>query len=409
MGRVVLRLAALVAAALVAVGVIVGVVATRRLGRRYDAQLPAIARATSGEALARGERLYGTLCSSCHAEPGEIRACGAVLHNFPSSFGTIRSSNLTRDPQQGIGGHTDGEIARMIRHGVRFDGCYSRTMPRLRLLGDEDIAAIIGFLRSGDRRFAACDRSPATGGLSIAGKIALAFLGPGPPQGPGGPFSTATLPVPQRGPTAAYGRYLATAIYGCVACHTDGVAEVEAKLGAPDLLAGGLELPDPRGNAVVSTNLTPDETGIGRWTLADFQRTLKTGIDPTGSVVRSPMPILRSTDAVEIEAIFTYLRSVRAVKRPGRPRQVSPRLTADMPPEEVFATLGCPSCHGTGAPFRDVLLRANGKPAATVADAIRHPERGNPETQMPTFAAILEGPQALALAAWLLPPETGNK
>ena len=413
MGRVALRLAALVAGALIAAGVILGFVATRRLDRRYDAPMPPIIRATSAEELARGERLYRTLCSACHAGPGEIQACGAVLPNFPPSFGAIRSSNLTADPARGIGDRSDGEIARLLRHGVRFDGRYSRTMPRMRSLGDEDIAALLGFLRSGDRRFAACERSPPPGRLSIAGTMALAFLGPRPPRGPDGPFNGAAIPVPERRPTAAYGRYLATAIYGCVACHTDGVAEVETKLDAPDLLAGGFELPDPRGDAVVSTNLTPDATGIGRWTLADFQRTLATGIDPTGSVVRSPMPILRAADAVELEAIFTYLRSVPPVKRAAGGAQPRARWAPAAPPDEAFVTLACASCHGTGAPFRDTLRRVRGKSPAKVAEALRHPEQGNPETQMPTFAAILDPPHALELATWLLegnsPIPTGSQ
>jgi mono/diheme cytochrome c family protein len=402
MGRVVLRLAALLGGALIAAGVILAVVATRRLDRRYDAPLPPIIRATSAGELARGDRLYRTLCSACHTPPGELRACGAVLPNFPASFGTIRSSDLTGDPGRGIGARSDGEIARLLRHGVRFDGRYSRTMPRMRSLGDQDIAALIGFLRSGDRRFATCDKCPVAGRLSIAGKIALAFLGPGPPRGPGGPFNATTIPVPERRPTAADGRYLATAIYGCVACHTDGVGDVESKLGAPDLLAGGLELPDPRGSAVVSTNLTPDETGIGQWTLTEFKSTLATGIDPTGSVVRPPMPILRAADAAELEAIFTYLRSVPPVKRGAAGTRPRAHVAPTTPPDEIFVTLACASCHGTGAPFRDRLRQVRGKSPATVAEAIRYPEQGNPETQMPTFAAILDPPRALSLATWLL-------
>ena len=96
--------------------------------------------------------------------------------------------------------------------------------------------------------------------LSLLGRIALALFGPRPPAGDGD-FDPAPVPVPPRAPSAAYGRYLATAIYGCVGCHTDGLEDVEAKLASPNLLAGGLELPDPRGDRVLSTNLTPDPTG----------------------------------------------------------------------------------------------------------------------------------------------------
>ena len=42
----------------------------------------------------------------------------------------------------------------------------------------------------------------------------------------------------------------------------------------------------------LARNLTPDkETGIGSWTLADFKKTLRTGVNPKGEVLMPPMPI----------------------------------------------------------------------------------------------------------------------
>jgi mono/diheme cytochrome c family protein len=404
MVRVALRLAGVLAGIAVAAAVLLGMIAARRLDHRYHVPTPAITRATSPDEVARGARLYRTACATCHTQPGAAHSCGAAIPNFPTTFGTIVSSNLTRDPARGIGARSDGELARLLRHGVMPDGRYSRTMPRARLLGDQDIAALLGFLRSDDPLFTPCGEETPAAHLSLLGRIALALFGPKPPAGDGD-FDPAPVPVPPRAPSAAYGRYLATAIYGCVGCHTDGLDDVETKLASPNLLAGGLELPDPRGDRVLSTNLTPDPTGIRQWTLAQFDSALTTGIAPGGGAIRSPMPILRFTDAVETEAIYRYLQSVPPVNRTPPARPAPPPLSPGAPPEEVFLALGCAPCHGQGAPFRNVLRGLADRPADAVAEAIRHPERAHPATQMPTFAEVLDPSRAAALAQWLQKPQ----
>jgi mono/diheme cytochrome c family protein len=63
------------------------------------------------------------------------------------------------------------------------------------------------------------------------------------------------------------------AIGNCVNCHT-------AQGGKP--YAGGFPLKTPFGT-VHGTNITPDpDTGIGRWSEADFSRALREGLDPQG-------------------------------------------------------------------------------------------------------------------------------
>ena len=76
------------------------------------------------------------------------------------------------------------------------------------------------------------------------------------------------------------GRYLAQA-GDCVACHT-------APGGRP--FAGGLPLASPIG-AMYSTNVTPDRnTGIGTYTLADFDRAVRHGIRADGATLYPAMP-----------------------------------------------------------------------------------------------------------------------
>lgn len=67
-----------------------------------------------------------------------------------------------------------------------------------------------------------------------------------------------------------------------------------------------------------TANLTPDaETGLGKWTLRNFVDTIRSGRHlGRGRAILPPMPIpmhKHFTDA-DLEAIFTYLQSIPAVK-----------------------------------------------------------------------------------------------
>jgi len=67
-----------------------------------------------------------------------------------------------------------------------------------------------------------------------------------------------------------------------------------------------------------TANLTPDtETGLGRWTEADFIRTIRTGRHMgRGREVLPPMPIMvynHFTDR-DLKAIFAYLRTIPPIR-----------------------------------------------------------------------------------------------
>ncbi len=94
------------------------------------------------------------------------------------------------------------------------------------------------------------------------------------------------------------GRYLAVAA-DCTACHTEPG-------GKP--FAGGLALDSPVG-AIYSTNITPDvESGIGKFTLDDFDRAVRHGVDDEGVTLYPAMPYpsyaLMSDE--DIAALYAY-------------------------------------------------------------------------------------------------------
>jgi mono/diheme cytochrome c family protein len=94
------------------------------------------------------------------------------------------------------------------------------------------------------------------------------------------------------------GRYLAVAA-DCSACHT-------APGGQP--FAGGLGIDSPLG-AIYSTNITPDRaSGIGNFTLDDFDRAVRRGIDDEGVTLYPAMPYpsyARMSDE-DIAALYDY-------------------------------------------------------------------------------------------------------
>ncbi len=95
------------------------------------------------------------------------------------------------------------------------------------------------------------------------------------------------------------GAYLARA-GDCVACHTAGPQ-------AP-LFAGGVALNSPFGK-IYSANITPDlVNGIGRYTLYDFSRAVRNGIDKDGSRLypAMPYPSFAKISDEDIRALYAY-------------------------------------------------------------------------------------------------------
>jgi mono/diheme cytochrome c family protein len=115
----------------------------------------------------------------------------------------------------------------------------------------------------------------------------------------------------------ARGEYLATAA-GCANCHTDSEHN-----GRP--YAGGLALATPFGT-FYSPNITPDpETGIGRWTDAQFLRALREGVRPDGANYFPVFPYTSFTGIVDEDAraIKAYLFSLPPARQANRRHDVS--------------------------------------------------------------------------------------
>ena len=81
-----------------------------------------------------------------------------------------------------------------------------------------------------------------------------------------------------------------------------------------------------------TANLTPDaETGLGRWTFRNFKDTIRTGRHMgRGRPILPPMPIpmyKHMTDD-DLEAVFSYLRTIPAIKN-RVPEPLPPQVAAN--------------------------------------------------------------------------------
>jgi mono/diheme cytochrome c family protein len=130
----------------------------------------------------------------------------------------------------------------------------------------------------------------------------------------------AALPAAAADDLATQGEYLFRAA-GCGFCHTD------TDNNGP-LLAGGRGLKTSFGT-FYTPNITPDpETGIGRWTEADFINALRKGVSPKGRHYYPAFPYaaythLRNDD---LHALWFYLSRQPPVSQANMPHELPWRL-----------------------------------------------------------------------------------
>jgi mono/diheme cytochrome c family protein len=385
-GKVVVRGLALVALALVALVARAEWVVERSYA---DVPEPPIVADRSAEGVARGEMLFHSICLECHGGP-DGRATGKRLDEVPAFLGTMWSANLAH-PERGVAKLTDGQIARTLRTGVLHDGRLSPAMNGFGYVGDRDVAAILGYLRSGPSVLAPGGDEQPRSRITLTGALIVTYVARITPSAP------ASVPAPPKAPTPEYGRYMAQ-VLDCVGCHTEGFGS--DKLHDPKAFAGGFELTDPTGTPIWTRNITPDdETGIGRWSRDDFARAVTRGVSPDGRLVRKPMPLFARLDATDVDALYAFLRSVPRVHHPNRPGGAPvERPRKDDPPEALFTKLGCAACHGESAPYRTKLAGAIDKSDDEVASWILDPQATRPGSPMPSFGSVIDRDQALGLA-----------
>ena len=270
--------------------------------------------AQSREAIARGKYVFGAAAGcGCHTEPDRATtALNAGGRKYDGPFGTVYSSNITPDPDTGIGKWTDDQIIAAIRSGRRPNG--ERLIPvhpytTFNGMAEEDLRALVAYLRS----------VPPVRRQNTPKKITMPM------------FESVFLPTwlaafapreapPPTAPTAgvARGEYLVRAVGHCGECHTPrGMTQA---VDNSRFLAGNPKGKGPEGKEV--PNITPDKaTGLD-WTEEQIAEYLGTGNKPDGDVAGSLMgEVIQGSSAgykdltkADRLAIAKYLKSIPAIK-----------------------------------------------------------------------------------------------
>ena len=281
--------------------VLIGAVLFFFLPHELDPVAPSTAQPTGDALTARGQYLtVAADCAACHTTEGGKPFAGGLAFKLP--FGTIYSSNITPDRENGIGAWSDAEFARAVRSGVGRHG--EDLYPALpytsyALLSSDDVLAIRAYLAT---LAPVATRAPAN---------ALAF-----------PFNQRYImrgwkllfldskrfePDPTRGVAWNRGAYLVNGLAHCSECHTPRNLMFARKQNGA--LSGGVV------DGWKAWNITPDmETGIGLWTDAQLVSYLSADYAPGHGAASASMRqaidlSLSQLAATDIEAIVTYLRA----------------------------------------------------------------------------------------------------
>ena len=280
--------------------VLLVVTVAARWDRTFEAPLPALKASSDPQVIARGRYLaFGPAhCSDCHAglesrallaAGGTPALSGGMVFDIPP--GVIRVPNITPDSVTGIGKLTDGQIARMIRYGVRHDGRAALPFMEFNKMNDSDLVAVISFLRSQ----APVSHAVEPTDLNWMGKAVTAFMLK--------PLAPAATPPRDRG------EYIVDALANCAGCHTQR-SMVSGAFTGPRL-RGGIPM-ESSVNAKIKLT-PPDLTGhpggrTAMWTEDEFVARLKAGERIPGS----PMPwqAFGRMSEDDLRSIYRYLKTV---------------------------------------------------------------------------------------------------
>jgi hypothetical protein len=262
------------------------------LEKVYDVPVPNVQRSTDPVVLARGNHVAHSLApcavSDCH---GKDLGGGKPIEIGP--IGTFSGPNIT---SAALGAaYSDGELARVIVHGLKKDGRGVRFMSshEFNFISDDDVTAVISWLRTQPP----INRPSGTMRIGTLGKV-LDRLDKIQIDIARRINHDKIEKSPAPAPTAAYGRFIGLL---CTGCHGSN-------------LSGG-PIPGAPPEMAVPLNLTPHATGLAGVTYEEFEKTMKTGIRKDGRKLDPLMPVeaFGNFDDTEMRALYAYLMSL-----PGR-------------------------------------------------------------------------------------------
>ena len=351
-------------------------------------------------------------CMGCHTVPGGDAYAGGRAIDTP--FGAVFSSNLTPDPDTGIGTWSSDHLWRALHHGRSRDGRMlypAFPYPNYTHVTREDSDAIYAYLRT----LAPVRRANTshTVGFPYNTRPALAvwralFFSPG-----------GSLADPSQSADWNRGAYLVQGLGHCNACHS-----------ARNLLGGTTGVLDLSGGLIPMQNWyapslgSPDEAGVGDWEVAEIVALLRDGVSPRATVIGPMAEVVQNSTqhlaAADLQAMATYLKALpQRSTRPPLP--ASAASAASAPAAMRLNTRGrelyelhCAQCHGVegqGVPGAYPALAKNRavtmEPPANLVRAVllggyAPATAGNPRPYgMPPFATVLDENDVAAVLTYV--------
>ncbi len=276
----------------------------------YEAKDPTFIVDSDSMRLERGQKLVSMVCAQCHMGKDSRILEGGSMDDAGEAFGKIYIANLTH-PTKGVASYTDGELAYLLRTGIKRTGEYAPPwMPKFPHMADEDMRDIIAFLRSDHPWMTPSDKEVPPSDPSFLAKALCNFaFKPFP-------YPEEEIGKPTLADKVAYGEYIANEVYQCFSCHSASFPTNDdfTPANSEGFYGGGNEMADLDGNPIKSANLTMHKTGIAHYTEADFIKAVKWGTRPNGDPISAPMLKFSGLDDEEVAAIFAYLQTLPKIE-----------------------------------------------------------------------------------------------
>jgi mono/diheme cytochrome c family protein len=340
-------------------------------------------------------------CSDCHTTPGGKAFAGGLP--VPTPFGAVYSSNITPDPETGIGRWSEAAFQRAMRAGVDRAGHHLYpTFPydHFTNVTDEDDRALYAFLMT---------RSP--------------VRAPDHPNDLSFPFNQRfvvagwKLLFLKRGAYKAdstqsaewnRGAYLVDGLAHCGACHTP-----RNSLGAEVASASfsGADVENWHAYAINAQSHSPTP-----WTAQALFHYLRYGWDADHGVARGPMAEvtanLSSVPEGDVRAIAFYMASVSGTpaRAGAETKSASASPGSAETPGAAMYQAACATCHESNQPlpYNGINLRLSTalsapepRNAANVILSGIRPLSGERSPIMPGFANSMTDEQIVALLNYL--------
>jgi mono/diheme cytochrome c family protein len=398
------RLVKLAAVAVVLAAVALSTfVAIRLLGGKTDGAVQVVN--APAEVVARGKYLAEAAdCAACHSAPRGAPYAGGLA--MQSGFGTIYATNITPDPDNGIGRWSADDFWRALHDGIRRDG--QQLYPAMpytsyRGMTRADADAVYAYVMQLRPMKVPNHRTQ----LDFPYDIRLGMIGWNLL------FLTDDVPAASTGSSAAWqrGRYLVNVLGHCGECHT------------PRGILGQMELAEPLTGFALGRVAAPDITPAGLasrgWTAAALRTYLGRGIAGPASAFSDMHQVIvlstRNLTAEDNNALVTFLLGDRplppAPLPPADPAVLEAAASGAGRTDYVALCAGCHGLEGNGLPNTVVALRNNStlrladprNLLVAMLDGIgpeNFPHRASLQA-MPGFADKLSDQQAAALANYL--------